>query len=357
VVTGVFSIPLRPREFIVGSENRLLELAILLLRNGAEADASPQKMFANPLVLWGGAGAGKTHLARGIAETWLGVGARDQGSGVRGQEAGCAAPVVQLNTESLRKALADNRQPSRLAAWRRRVRGAELLVFEDVHNLAGHDSAQHELADTIDALLADGGRVLVTSRIAPAALTSLDARLRSRLEAGLVVQIALPQRATRLALLETAVRDRRLPLDGPARAALADAQQGTAGELLAALERLAAHQGETSLTPAAVRQLAGPERPLRKLRIATVAARVARRSRVAVDELRGRSRRRTVATARAMTMYLCRHVGGCQLRQIGEYLGGRDRTTVLHGCQTIAEQLQHDPVTQAEVTQLKKALK
>jgi chromosomal replication initiator protein len=248
--------------------------------------------------------------------------------------------------------LAENRGPARLAARRRRLRQAELLVIEDVDQLAGHESALRELANTIDAALADGTSIVVTSRFIPAAMLALDARLRGRLVAGLVVNIASPQRPARLALLSTFARQRGIALDERAGRALADAQHASAGELLAALETLALHRAGP-IDRAAVRELANSGPAGRRLRIATVSAKVARRYRLSTADLQGRSRRRSVAIARSLAMYLCRQLTGSHLRQIGEYLGGRDHTTVLHGCQKIEQLLEHDAAIRAEVAELR----
>ena len=340
MVTGVSSIPLTPHAFIVGSENRLLEMALVLLRGNA--------LGADLLVLCGPTGSGKTHLARGIVDAWPHA-ISDLPSAPK-----ASAPMLH-DAESLRRALADHRQPARIAAWRRQLRQAELLVFDGVDDLAGHATSQQELAATIDALQSEGGRLIVTSRTPPSSLTALDARLRSRLEAGLVINIAPPQRATRLALLAAFAQQQHVQLDSRTTSALADAPLGTAGELLAALVQVS-QQADSSLSAADLREMLNSAADGRRPRIATIATKVARHYRLTLDDLRGRSRRRSVATARAMTMYLCRQLAGSHLHRIGKYLGGRDHTNVLHGCQKIEQLLKEDATTRAEFAQLRRVL-
>lgn len=344
MVTGVSTIPLATDDFIVGSENRLLEAAVYMLRSRA--------VGAQLLVLCGPAGSGKTHLARGLADAWD----RSSGKHVENRVGASSHPaVVSLDAEKLRRGLADNRSPARLAAWRRRLRQAELLVVEDVHQLTGQESPQRELAATIDAVLADGGRVVLTSREMPGAMRTLEARLRSRLEAGLVINIASPQRPARLALLSAFAQQRGLTLDDRAGGALADAQINSAGELLAALDQLALRR-EGLIDRAAVRELTESTTTGRRPRVATIVAKVAGRYRLTPADLQGRSRRKSVAAARSLAMYLCRQLTDSHLHQIGEYLGGRDHTTVLHSCQKIEQLLTHDATTRAEVAQLRSEL-
>ena len=354
MVTGVSSIPLTPHAFIVGSENRILEMALVLLRSkiGSLGDGATG---TDLLVLCGPSGSGKTHLARGILDAYVGWASSPSPSS-DSKSHGLGSPSCYLlDAESLRRALADHRQPARLAAWRRQLRQAELLVFDGVDDLAGHASGQQELAATIDALQSEGERLIVTSRTPPSATPALDARLRSRLQAGLVINIAPPQRPTRLALLTAFAQQQQIQLDTRTTSALADAPLCTAGELLAALVQVS-QQVDPSMSAADLREMLSPTGAGRRPRIATITTKVARHYGLTLADLRGRSRRRSVATARAMAMYLCRQLAGSHLHQIGKYLGGRDHTTVLHGCQKIEQLLKEDATTRAEFAQLSRDL-
>lgn len=351
MVSGTSSIPLPPRDFILGSENRLLETVIARLRSSS--------IDAPLVVVCGPPGSGKSHLAAGLV-AWASNPCRQLEPAHNSTdlkvhatpEHGLGSPGCLLSADRLRRALAEHRQPERLSAWRDQVRAAALVVFDGVDDLAGQASAQQELAALIDAA-ADGAQLVITSRSDPLSSAPLDPRLISRLEAGLVVNIAPPQRAARQALLDAFARQRQINLDSRTAAALREAQHASPGDLLGALMRVS-NAGE-ELTAADLREMLGPGSASRP-RIATVVAAVARHYRLSPDDLRGRSRRRTAATARAMAMYLCRRLIGSHLHQIGKYLGGRDHTTVLHGCQKIEELLQSDAAIRAEYSLLHRTL-
>jgi len=352
VVSGVSSIPLTPHDFILGSENRLLEMAIAALRGGA--------IGTSLLVVCGPAGSGKSHLARGVVAWACGPCSKNESGAVATELKihdtsghGLGSPCYLLDAESLRRALADHRQPERLAAWRQQVRAAALVVFDGVDELAGQDSAQREFASLIDAVQDNGGRLLITSRCFPISTAPLDPRLISRLEAGLAVNIAPPQRAAREALLTAFARQQQIQLQSRVAAALVETQHASPGDMLSALSRVSTVSEE--LTPTDLKEMLEPGNSSRP-RMATIVAAVARHYRLSPDDLRGRSRRRTVAMARSMAMYLCRQLGGSHLHLIGKYLGGRDHTTVLHGCQKIRELLETDATVRAECIQLRRTL-
>ncbi|MCE9544024.1 MAG: AAA family ATPase, partial [Planctomycetia bacterium] len=334
-------------EFLVGSENRLLASVVTALRCGAGN--------YNPLLLCGAAGTGKSRLAQGLAATWP-LDENVPPSNARTSSIAHRASHIELTDgPKFCHDLAQLRGPRRLAAWRDRIRSKSLLVIDDVHLLGPHPAAQVELASTIDAICGNDGAFIATSRLRPAEIKLLSPALRSRLGAGLVVTIAPPEVPTRKALLRAGAERLRVKLPSDAIDVLAAGLPLPAGPLLAALDELvAARAGD--FTALAAREYIARQRRGGTLKLSTVAGRVAKRRQLTVADLKGSSRRRSVAAACAVTMYLCRHLTGSSLKQIGDYLGGRDHTTVLHGCQVIDSQLPHDAALRADLAELRSEL-
>lgn len=318
--------------FFAGPENRLVEHAVAVA-------LGPRRARSFPIVLHGGTGTGKTHLARGIVEAWKKSHPR------RRAEYFTASDFV--------RALHDALDAQAIEEFRSRLRDAELLVIDDVQRLAEKHAAEDELVHTIDALDDRGGRLILACSAPPGDLRTLPAGLRSRLQAGLAVPLVRPGATTRLALLRQAARLRGVQLDDAAAGLLAEELEVPVPGLLGALnelQMLAQVDGGVIDRDRAKHYLAHRRRKCPK--IPEIAAATARKLSVRVSDLRSASRRQAVVTARAVAMYLARRLTRENFQQIGQYFGGRDHTTVIHNCRKAERLLRTDPGLSEAVRQL-----
>ena len=220
--------------YLAGPENRLLPPAV---RGVLEARAATH----NSLVFYGPTGTGKSHLARGLAAVW--------------RERFPNQTVAYTNATDFARELADAIETQAVVDLRGRYRGVSLLVFEDVGRLAEKAAAQVELIHTLDAVLQEGGQVVVTASAPPAELKDLMPGLQSRLVGGLVLPLLPPGPGARLAILRQLAALREIALSDSAAQLLADGLSGTAPELLGALLQLhvPAHADGMPIDAAAVR--------------------------------------------------------------------------------------------------------
>jgi chromosomal replication initiator protein len=240
-------------------------------------------------------------------------------------------------------------------------------VLEDVGQLVTRGAAQAELVQTLDALADCGAVVVVTSRVAPSELAGLTPRLRSRLAAGLALGLAPPGAEARAAIVEQLAGLRDLTVSKTAARLLADALAVGVPELTGALAQLEqraalismpgrASNSNRCIDDSLVRHyLAERETPC-KASLQGITARTARYFSLRVADLQSPSRRRAVVVPRNVAMYLARQLTGKSLKQIGDYFGGRDHTTVLHGCRKTEDLIQSDPSTRHAVVELRQGL-
>ena len=296
----------------------------------------------NPLVIYGPSGTGKSHLALGLAAACKNVHPRKA--------------VIYTVAVDFARELNDALETQDIEELRARYRHARLVIFEDVGELAGKPAAQQELVGTLDALLAAGGRMVITASAAPAELNQLIPVLRSRLGAGLTVPLSLPEPDTRLAIVRRLAKLRKMELEEPVARILADGLSVTVPELLGALVQLdaAARLLGTSVDAEAARNYLTSHHAARRPALREIGSATARYFRLKLSDLRSPSRRRTVVTARGVAMYLARRMTGKSLDQIGAYFGRRDHTTVMHGCRKTEHLLKSDPAIQQAVGQLQK---
>ena len=316
--------------FVAGPENRLVAVAVRSVLNDPDDGYSP-------IVLCGPSGSGKSHLAWGLAAAY------------RAQFR--KRVVAYVPAVDFARQLAEAMQTKTLDDFRLRYRQAPLFILEDLEHLLGKPAAQRELTFTLDALEAAGGQVVITANRSPAELRGLLARLQSRLAEGLVVLVVRPGREARLAILERLADARGIKFAEGTLPMLANGLTMTVPELvntITELEFSARTSGGVIGLDCAGAHLA-QRNASRHPSVHEIALITARCFSLRLSDLRGRSRRRPTPTARALAMYFARNLTTQNLKQIGQYFGGRDHTTVSYNCHKTEERLRTEPELQDAV--------
>lgn len=286
----------------------------------------------NPLVFWGTSGNGKTHLLHGIAHDF-----RRRYPGRRVVYASSERFVRQYSLTSRR------RQATR---FRELYRQADLLVLDDVQELAGKPGSERELVFTLDHLTAAGRQVVVASSASPKRIGNMEATLGGRLLGGLTIELPAPDKHTRRSILRARCAASGLTLTDPVQELLLTGFGQSTRELLDAMTRLEAyvrHLGRPLDVPAVQSILAdllgGQVRPAS---LEALAAFVAERTGVSVEAQRGRSRKPSVVEARQLAMALCREHTRLTLREVGLFFGNRSCASVHFAQQRVGAQRQAD---------------
>jgi len=325
-----------PLPLIVGPENRLLATAIPSFVQAPHA-------IDGPLVIYGPAGVGKSHLAAGLAAAWL---AHDD------------RPVMIVPAAEFAKAYLAAISSNSVGALREGYLAAGLFILEDLTHLATKPSTLGQVLLLIDELAAAGIPLLVTSRVAPHQISKLSDALLGRLAAGLTLPLAAPGPEARLAILEQYAQAHGIPLARDCARLIAETVDGTGKDVLdvfASLEKdrslLTAELGLETL-----RRILADGESATELDLRHITAVTAKYFGLKPADMTSPSRRRAVVFARGVAMYLARELTKKSLTQVGEHFGGRDHTTVMHSCRNTEQRLQADPVTKRAVTDLRKTL-
>jgi len=304
----------------------------------ADADAT-----TSLLAICGASGTGKTHLARGLVQSW--------------QERFGAAAAMYVTAADFRHTLADAVRHDTVAEFRERVRGQRLLVIDDLDRLPRDEYVQQELRFTIDAFAETGAMLIVTSSKPLGMVREMSADVRSRLAAGLVLHLAPPEEAARTTLVQQTSAVLGRPLSADAAARFAAGVGGTANDLFGALfeynARFAAAGGSEL---AAVDEFL-TVRSTRRPAMNEILQAVARHFRVPQKVLKSSTRRQSAVAARAMAIYLARELAELSYERIGQALGGRDHTTIMHNYRKVADGLAHDPQIRQSLAELLERLK
>jgi chromosomal replication initiator protein len=327
--------------FVIGSSNRFAHAAAVAV---AEA---PAKAY-NPLFIYGDSGLGKTHLLHAIGHY-----AQSLYQGVR---------VRYVSSEEFTNDFINMIRDGKQDGFRRRYRDVDVLLVDDIQFLENKEGTQEEFFHTFNTLHNATKQIVISSDRAPKRLVTLEDRLRSRFEWGLLTDIQPPELETRIAILrKKAVQDR---LNAPPEALeyIASRISTNIRELEGALIRVSAfaslnrQQVDLQLAEFVLKDLI-PEAQGPEITAATIMGQTASYFGLSIDDLCGTSRSRVLVTARQIAMYLCRELTDLSLPKIGQHFGGRDHTTVMHADRKIRSLMAERRSIYNQVTELTNRIK
>lgn len=309
--------------FIVGSANRLAHAASLSVAE------RPGHAY-NPLFLYGGVGLGKTHLMHAIGNQVIAKFPRKR--------------VVYATSEKFTNEFITSIQQGKIDEFRARYRRIDLLLIDDIQFIADKERTQEEFFHTFNTIHEDGKQIVLSSDRPPKAILTLEERLRSRFEWGLIADLTAPDLETRIAILRAKAEEGAVPITSDVIEFIARKVVSNIRELEGALNRMVAYASMGAmpigieLAQAVLSNvLYNPKkRQVTPERIAKV---VADYYSVPMDVLQGQKRDKAIVVPRQIAMFLMRAETDVSLLRIGAELGGRDHSTVLHACDKITREV------------------
>jgi chromosomal replication initiator protein len=312
--------------FVVGQSNRFAHAAALA------AAETPGTQY-NPLFIYGGVGLGKTHLLQAIGNYAL---RNHPGLKVR-----C------LSVETFTNDFINSLRDDSIEGFKNRYRTIDVLLIDDIQFLQKKEQTQEEFFHTFNALYDAQKQIVITSDRPPKGLATLEDRLVSRFEWGLITDIQPPDLETRVAILRKRVRAEAIPLtDDDVLMLIASRVPTNIRELEGCLTRVVAFSSFTkrpidvSLATEVLKDI--PETPTSRITIDMILSAVAESTGISITEITGDKRSRSVVDSRHLAMYLARELTDSSLPKIGDHIGGRDHTTVLHAVEKVGKLLRED---------------
>ena len=326
--------------FVIGSGNRFAHAASLAV---AEA---PAKAY-NPLFIYGGVGLGKTHLMHAIGHYVL--------------EHNPSAKVVYLSSEKFTNEFINSIRDNRAEDFRNKYRSVDVLLIDDIQFLAGKESTQEEFFHTFNALHEESKQIVISSDRPPKEIPTLEDRLRSRFEWGLITDITPPDLETRIAILRKKAKAERLDISNEVMIYIANQIDSNIRELEGALIRVVAYSSlinkdiNADLAAEALKDIIPSSKP-KIISISDIQKVVGEYFNVKLDDFKAKKRTKSVAYPRQIAMYLSRELTDYSLPKIGEEFGGRDHTTVIHAHEKISKLMQSDSQLQDHIKEINSKL-
>ncbi len=329
--------------FVVGNNNRFAQSASLAVAE------SPGDTY-NPLYIYGGPGLGKTHLMHSIGHFIL-----DKNPNAK---VICVTAEVFTNEviESIR-----NGNPSSMTKFRDKYRTIDVLMIDDIQFIIGKESTQEEFFHTFNALQTQGKQIILTSDKPPKEMETLEERIRSRFEWGLMADIGVPDYETRMAILRKKAESDNFDIDDDVLHYIANNIKSNVRELEGALNKLLAynnlvHEAITmEIAQQELQNIITPDKP-KEITPQLIIEVVSEHFHISLDQMISKSRSSDIAKPRQIAMYLCKNMTDIPLDTIGSLLGGRDHSTIIHGIKKVAEEYDNNESTRNLIETIKKKI-
>lgn len=329
------------KNFVIGNSNRFAHAACLAVAE------SPSKTY-NPLFIYGGAGLGKTHLMQAIG--WFILENHNR------------MKVSYVTSEKFTNELINSIRDYNTNDFRNKYRSMDILLVDDIQFLAGKESTQEEFFHTFNSLYEDNRQIIISSDRPPKEIPTLEDRLRSRFEWGLITDIQPPDLETRIAILRKKGQIENLHVPDDTISYIADKIQSNIRVLEGALIRVVAYASlyneeiDPELAAKVLKDILPPEKPT-EITVELIQQVVSKYYSLRQEDFKAKRRTSAISYPRQIAMYLTKELTDLSLPKIGDFFGGRDHTTVLHACNKISNKLQEDYTLQNIITELIKQIK
>ena len=330
--------------FVVGSNNQLAHAASLAVAE------SPAEVY-NPLFIYGGVGLGKTHLMHSVAHYVLN----------NNPSAKVLYVTSEVFTNELIEAIRNRSDTSSIQEFRKKYRNIDILLIDDIQFIIGKESTQEEFFHTFNALHESKKQIIISSDKPPTEFETLEERLRSRFVWGLQVDIQSPDYETRMAILRKKGELEGYTIDDEVLKYIATNVKSNIREIegaltkVVAVSRLKNIEVNVVLAEEVLKDLISSD-VKKSITVESITEIVAEHFNITASDIVSTKKSRNIAHPRQICMYLCRELTEISLKDIGSKLGNRDHSTILHGCNKIADDLKTDSSLQSVIDVLKKKI-
>ena len=310
--------------FVIGNSNRFAHAACVAVAE------SPARAY-NPLFLYGGVGLGKTHLMHAIGHSIM----KEQND----------AKVVYVSSEKFTNELINSIKSDKNEEFRDKYRNVDILLIDDIQFIAGKEGTQEEFFHTFNALHEANKQIIISSDRPPKEIPTLEDRLRSRFEMGLIADIQPPDFETRIAILKTKAQIENIDIPNEVMNYIATYIKSNIRELEGALTRVVAYSSLINkdiyydLAVEALKDIVTTSES-QEISVNRIKEKVSTAFGIKMDDFNSKKRTRTIAYPRQIAMYLSRELTDLSLPKIGNEFGGRDHTTVIHAHDKISKDLE-----------------
>lgn len=344
LMEGLSSLQLNPKytfdTFVIGNSNRFAHAACVAVAE------SPAKAY-NPLFIYGGVGLGKTHLMNAIGHYIL--------------QNNPNTKVVYVSSETFTNELINSIRDDRNVEFRNKYRHVDVLLIDDIQFIAGKESTQEEFFHTFNALHESNKQIIISSDRPPKDIPTLEDRLRTRFEWGLITDIQAPDFETRTAILRKKAQMENIDVPDEVMLYIAKKIQSNIRELEGALIRIVAYSSLTNskvtveLASEALKEIFSSK--AKQLNTTLIKEVISNKFNVKIEDMDSKKRTRAIAYPRQIAMYLTRELMDLSLPKIGEEFGGRDHTTVMHAHNKITQDIKNDPDLKEKIDKIIEELK